>query len=300
MTANTAEFGYSHLTAGDRRQQVFRTGESVAQFPPLQGPFRPADEQKVDGVPPGGSDTGGIDDRLAGKGLSVSLRQVSKSFGQRQILKDIDLEIPAGQFVAIVGRSGGGKSTLLRLLTGLDQPSSGDITIAGQGIDGLQSSVRLLFQEARLLPWQRVLSNVGIARGPHWRETAMTALRDVGLADRAHDWPAVLSGGQRQRVALARALVNHPGILLLDEPFGALDALTRIEMHQLITQIWQEHRFTAILITHDVHEAITLADRVLVLRDGRFVFDETIIQPRPRALDDAKLAHIEKRVLAAV
>jgi sulfonate transport system ATP-binding protein len=143
-------------------------------------------------------------------------------------------------------------------------------------------------------------SKVGIARGAYGRETAMTALQDVGLADRARDWPAVLSGCQRQRVALARALVNHPSILLLGEPFGALDALTRAEMHQLITRIWRQHRFTAVLITHDVHEAITLADRVLVLRDGGIVLDELVSQPRPRALNDANLAAIEAAVLAAV
>lgn len=277
MTANTAEFGYGRIAVGDRGQQIDRVIKSDDTISSARHA-----------------------DAVAGKGLSVSLRGVSKSFSQRQILDSIDLEIPAGQFVAIVGRSGGGKSTLLRLLTGLDRPSIGAISTAGQEIDSLQSNVRLLFQEARLLPWQRVLSNVGIARGANWRETALAALRDVGLADRAKDWPSVLSGGQRQRVALARALVNHPGILLLDEPFGALDALTRTEMHQLITQIWQQHRFTAILITHDVHEAITLADRVLVLRDGGIVFDELIDQPRPRRLDDADLARMEKQVLHSV
>jgi sulfonate transport system ATP-binding protein len=289
MTANTAEFGHAKITVGDRRQQIYRPDADPIHFAPQ--PSVQAGQHVPGSHAPAQS---------AGKGLPISLQGVTKSFGRRQILKDVDLEIPAGQFVAIVGRSGGGKSTLLRLLTGLDLPNSGRITIAGQEVDGLQSNVRLLFQEARLLPWQRVLSNVGIARGPGWRETALAALRDVGLADRAHDWPAVLSGGQRQRVALARALVNHPGVLLLDEPFGALDALTRIEMHQLLTQIWQQHRFTAILITHDVHEAITLADRVLVLRDGGFVRDEIVAQSRPRKLEDMGLAHIEHQVLSAV
>ena len=283
MTANTAEFGLAHLTAGDRRQQIYRPDAEPAQFTP---PARDTVPQRIE--------------RSGNKGLAVSLTGVSKSFGQRDILKDINLEIPAGQFVAIVGRSGGGKSTLLRLLTGLDDPSSGYVAIGGRAVDGLQPTVRLLFQEARLLPWQRVLSNVGIARGPNWRDTALAALRDVGLADRAGDWPTVLSGGQRQRVALARSLVNHPGVLLLDEPFGALDALTRIEMHQLLTQIWQQHEFTAILITHDVHEAVALADRVLVLRDGGFVLDQAILQPRPRQFDDPALAHLERRILAAV
>ena len=289
MTANTAEFGHAKITVGDRRQQIYRPD---ADSPAFAEPPAPQIEERAL------ARHAVVDD--GGKGLAISLQDVTKSFGQREILKGINLEIPAGQFVAIVGRSGGGKSTLLRLLTGLDSPGSGHVAIAGQEVDGLQANVRLLFQEARLLPWQRVLSNVGIARGPNWRETALAALRDVGLADRAQDWPAVLSGGQRQRVALARALVNHPGVLLLDEPFGALDALTRLEMHQLLTQIWQQHRFTAILITHDVHEAVTLADRVLVLRDGGFALDEIIAQPRPRELEDRELAHIERRVLSAV
>ena len=140
--------------------------------------------------------------------------------------------------------------------------------IAGAPVIGLQRSVRLLFQDSRLLLWQRVIGNVGIAREPGWRETATAALADVGLADRANDWPSILSGGQKQRVALARALVSRPGVLLLDEPFGALDALTRAEMHELLARIWREHGFTTVLITHDVAEAVALADRVVVLRDG--------------------------------
>ncbi|MET1029080.1 MAG: ATP-binding cassette domain-containing protein, partial [Dongiaceae bacterium] len=234
------------------------------------------------------------------KGLPLRLDHVVKSFGERRVIDGLDLEIPAGQFVAIVGRSGGGKSTLLRLLTGLDTPSDGAISIDGRKVTGLQTDVRLLFQDARLLPWQRVLSNVGIARGPNWRAAAMTALEDVGLADRAQDWPAVLSGGQRQRVALARALVNHPGVLLLDEPFGALDALTRIDMHRLITRIWQQHRFTAVLITHDVREAVSLADRVLVLREGRIALDQVVPHERPRSAEDTRLAALEARILQAV
>ena len=141
----------------------------------------------------------------------------------------------------------------------------------------------MLFQDARLLPWQRVIDNVGIARGPDWRRRAEAVLADVGLGDRAGDWPAVLSGGQRQRVALARALVSRPRLLLLDEPFGALDALTRMEMHDLLARIWARERFTTVLITHDVVEAVTLADRVLVLKDGRFALDLPVEARRPRA-----------------
>jgi len=223
-----------------------------------------------------------VESQGQGKGLGISFRGVRRCFGSREVLKAIDLDIPAGQFVAIVGRSGGGKTTLLRLAAGLDAPTSGELTISGMPLAGLHGGVRLLFQDARLLPWQTVIGNVGIARTPKWREAAREALADVGLADRENDWPAILSGGQRQRVALARALVSKPGVLLLDEPYGALDALTRVEMHQLTERIWQEHRFTTILITHDVAEAVALADRVLVLRDGQIVLDLPVDLPRPR------------------
>ena len=158
----------------------------------------------------------------------------------------------------------------------------------------------MLFQDARLIPWQRVLENVGIAREPGWRERARAALADVGLEDRAGDWPAVLSGGQRQRVALARALVSRPRLLLLDEPFGALDALTRREMHELLARIWQRDGFTTVLITHDVTEALTLAGRVLVLREGRSVLDRRVPGPRPHDPGDPRLVELEKRILAAV
>jgi sulfonate transport system ATP-binding protein len=158
----------------------------------------------------------------------------------------------------------------------------------------------MLFQDARLLPWQRVVGNVGIARDRGWRGRAERALADVGLADRAGDWPAVLSGGQRQRVALARALVSRPRLLLLDEPFGALDALTRMEMHDLLARIWARERFTTVLITHDVVEAVTLADRVLVLKDGRLALDLPVEAGRPRQADDPRVLALERRVLAAV
>jgi sulfonate transport system ATP-binding protein len=215
-------------------------------------------------------------------GLPVSLSGVGKSFGARKVLEALDLEIPAGQFLAIVGRSGGGKTTIMRLLAGLDTPSAGSILIDDKPVAGLRPDVRLLFQEARLLPWQTVIGNVGIARTPGWKSEAARALADVGLEGRENDWPAVLSGGQRQRVALARALVSTPGVLLLDEPFGALDALTRVEMHQLLERIWERHRFTTLLITHDVAEAVALADRVVVLRGGAVALDIAIDLPRPR------------------
>jgi len=234
-------------------------------------------------------------------GQPVRLSGATKSFGARKVLSSLDLLIARGEFVAVVGRSGGGKSTLLRLIAGLEGTSSGSVSVAGTTVRGPQPSVRLMFQDARLLPWQRVIANVGIARGPDWRARAQSALASVGLADRAEDWPSVLSGGQRQRVALARALVHKPDVLLLDEPFGALDALTRVEMHQLIEKVWREHGFTAVLITHDVGEAVALADRVLVLREGTVALDLPIDLPRPRLQSgDPALAALRARILAEV
>ena len=234
-------------------------------------------------------------------GQAVALQGVSKSFGTRSVLQALDLSIPAGQFLAVVGRSGGGKTTLLRLIAGLDKPSAGEIRITGALVSGLQRSVRMLFQDSRLLLWQRVIGNVGIAREPGWRATAAAALADVGLADRANDWPSILSGGQKQRVALARALVSRPGVLLLDEPFGALDALTRAEMHELLARIWREHGFTTVLITHDVAEAVALADRVVVFRDGVVALDLPVDLPRPRrGVGDPDAARLQSRILQHV
>ncbi|WP_088348226.1 MULTISPECIES: ATP-binding cassette domain-containing protein [Rhodomicrobium] len=234
-------------------------------------------------------------------GLLVSLRGVAKSFGERRVLEALDLDIPAGQFLAIVGRSGGGKTTIMRLLAGLDAPSAGSITIDGKPVTGLRPEVRLLFQDARLLPWQTVIGNVGIARQPGWKQEAARALADVGLGGRETDWPAVLSGGQRQRVALARALVSRPGVLLLDEPFGALDALTRVEMHQLLERIWGTHRFSTLLITHDVAEAVALADRAVVLRDGKIALDIPVDLPRPRREHaDPAAARLQAAILKEV
>jgi len=233
-------------------------------------------------------------------GLAVDLTGVSKAFSGRAVLDRLDLAIPPSQFVALIGRSGCGKSTLLRLLAGLDTPTSGQLNLDGQPLAGLAPAVRMLFQDARLLPWQRVVDNVGIARGPDWRERAPKALAHVGLSDRATEWPAVLSGGQRQRVALARALVSRPRLLLLDEPFGALDALTRIEMQNLLADLWRRERFTVVLITHDVVEAAMLADRVLVLREGKIRMDVPVNAPRPRESDDPEVLRLEKALLKVV
>ena len=237
----------------------------------------------------------------ARSGLAIELRGVSQTFGAREVLRGLDLVIHPGQFVVIVGRSGGGKSTLLRLVAGLDRPSAGAIAIDGRPVSGPQASTRLMFQDARLLPWQSVIGNVGLARGAAWRSRALEALRAVGLADRADDWPRVLSGGQRQRVALARALISRPNVLLLDEPFGALDALTRVEMHGLLESLWREFGFTAVLITHDVAEAVALGDRVLALREGSIALDLPIPRKRQRgSASEAELGALRERILAAV
>ncbi len=199
------------------------------------------------------------------QGTPLLLSGVTKRYGDNTILNALDLHIPAGQFVAVVGRSGGGKSTLLRLLAGLEVPNGGDILAGTTPLAKIQYDTRMMFQDARLLPWKTVIDNVGLGLKGDWREAARQALAAVGLADRAGEWPAALSGGQKQRVALARALIHRPGLLLLDEPLGALDALTRIEMQALIESLWQEHGFTVLLVTHDVSEAVAMADRVLLI-----------------------------------
>lgn len=236
----------------------------------------------------------------AGGGLPVVLSGVSKAFGRRIVLDDMDLEIEAGTFVSVVGRSGEGKSTLLRLLTGLDRIDRGSLLLGGMQMDGVRPDVTIMFQDPRLLPWERVLGNVGIGRAPGWRARAQAALREVGLADRGGDWPAMLSGGQRQRVALARALLGDPGLLLLDEPLGALDALTRAEMQRLIERLWLSGGMTAILVTHDVTEAVNLSDRILVLRGGRIALDLAVPLSRPRRRSEAEACGLESRILDAL
>ena len=207
---------------------------------------------------------------------------LSKQYDGRSVLNGINLEIEEGQFVAIVGKSGCGKSTLLRTIAGLEEPSGGSVKIKGSELKGLNKNARIMFQDGRLLPWKKVLDNVGLGLAGDWRSNALEALRSVGLEDRAHDWPSKLSGGQKQRVALARALVHQPELLLLDEPLGALDALTRIEMQGLIESLWRANGFTAILVTHDVEEAVATCDRVILIEDGKIVMDRFIDLPRPR------------------
>ncbi|KAF1061634.1 ATP-binding cassette domain-containing protein [Burkholderia gladioli] len=229
---------------------------------------------------------------------SIELRQVGKRYGERAVLSDFNLSIERGSFVAIVGRSGCGKSTLLRLIAELEKPSDGALVKRSETGEALDT--RIMFQDARLLPWKTVLQNVMLGLGRRSREDARAVLDEVGLLERANDWPAQLSGGQRQRVALARALVHRPQLLLLDEPLGALDALTRIEMHALIERLWREHRFTALLVTHDVQEAVALGDRILLIESGKIALDQPVPLERPRARASAAFAALEDRVLRRV
>ncbi len=229
---------------------------------------------------------------------AVELHGVGKRYGERKVLSDFSLSIGRGSFVAIVGRSGCGKSTLLRLVAELEAPSAG--VLKKHDADGAPLDTRIMFQDARLLPWKTVLQNVMLGLGRGAREDARAVLAEVGLAGRADDWPAQLSGGQRQRVALARALVHRPQLLLLDEPLGALDALTRIEMHALIERLWREHRFTALLVTHDVHEAVALGDRILLIEEGHIALDQPVPLARPRARASSAFAALEEHVLHRV
>ncbi|GGY39521.1 ABC transporter ATP-binding protein [Pseudoduganella albidiflava] len=226
----------------------------------------------------------------AAAGVAVRAAAVTKRFGQNVILDGLDLEIRPGEFVALLGRSGCGKTTLLRTLAGLDGITSGSLQVP--------RALAAAFQEPRLMPWKRAWRNVTLGlRIPQARERAREALAEVGLAHRENAWPATLSGGEAQRVALARALVREPQLLLLDDPFAALDALTRIRMHRLILQLWARHRPAVLLVTHDVDEAILLADRVLVLEQGRFVADIAVREARPRSAERHGFQQLRARLL---
>lgn len=216
---------------------------------------------------------------------------LTRAFGERRILDDLDLEIAPGEFVALIGRSGSGKSTLLRALAGLDRDLAGELAVNG--------TVAVAFQEPRLLPWKRVWANVCLGlRADDPRSVADAALAEVDLTERAGAWPLTLSGGEAQRASLARALVREPTLLLLDEPFSALDALTRIAMHRLVLRLWAHHGPAVLLVTHDVDEAIALADRVLVLSGGQIGLSCRVEAPRPRDRDQPVLVELRNRLLA--
>jgi sulfonate transport system ATP-binding protein len=228
-------------------------------------------------------------------GAAVIARNVQRTFNGRDVLRDVNLTVGADQFVALLGRSGTGKSTLLRILGGLDSDYEGQVLVPERRA--------VVFQEARLIPWLRVLSNVLLGLGGRGdnrstlRQRGLEALDEVGLAEHAHDWPLTLSGGEAQRVALARALVREPQLMLLDEPFGALDALTRIRMHALLQRLCARHHPAVLLVTHDVDEAILLADRIVVLVDGEIAFDAEVNISKPRDRGDASFLALRSRLL---
>ncbi|WP_067726935.1 ABC transporter ATP-binding protein [Oceanobacillus damuensis] len=224
--------------------------------------------------------------------FNIELKDVRKSYGDNEVLRGIDLSIEQGSFTAIVGKSGCGKSTLLRLIAKLEDVSKGMLSFSGE--EANEPKIRIMFQDDRLLPWKNNLKN--IALGAVNLAAAKESLEKVGLIDKQGDWPDQLSGGQKQRIALARALASNPDILLFDEPLGALDALTRLEMQKLIEGLWKQQQFTSLLVTHDVTEAVQLADRVIVIDSGRIQLDETIDLPRPRVRNE-KFTYYERKIL---
>ena len=222
---------------------------------------------------------------------AVTLKGLTRSFDGRPVIDDLDLTLNAGEFTALLGHSGCGKSTLLRVLAGLDRDISGTVLVPRRRA--------VAFQAPRLMPWKRVWRNVllGLPGRPD-RAVAEQALEEVGLAHRTGAWPKTLSGGEAQRASLARALVREPDLLLLDEPFGALDALTRIKAQRLVADLWQRRGCAVLLVTHDVDEALLLADRALVMRDGVIAYDTPVALDRPRATGDPAFAALRTRLLA--
>ena len=228
---------------------------------------------------------------MASNPEAVRVKSLDKLFGARKVLDGLSLTVGQGEFVALLGRSGSGKSTFLRVLGALDADVSGQVRVPARRA--------MVFQDPRLLPWQRVLRNVtvGLPQARFTRQRAVDALDEVGLARHAQAWPRTLSGGEAQRAALARALVREPQLLLLDEPFGALDALTRLRMHVLLRNLYERHRPAVLLVTHDVDEAMLLADRVLVLTDGNISFDEAVAIDDPVRRNSSRFDQLRSALL---
>lgn len=226
---------------------------------------------------------------------AVILRDLSRSFDTKTVLDRISLDIPAGQFVTLLGESGSGKTTLLRALAGLDDDAE------TKGHYSTPENVSVLFQDSRLLPWKTVIDNVTLGlRRPDARTAAQEMLGDVGIGDKADVWPSTLSGGQKQRASLARSLLRMPDLLLADEPFGALDALTRLKMQALLMRLVQHQKPTIILVTHDVDEALLLSDRILVLKDGSIAEDHSISLPHPRREHQSELSLLRTKLLRSL
>jgi sulfonate transport system ATP-binding protein len=222
---------------------------------------------------------------------AVRARGLCVAFGENSVLRDLDLDIAPSEFVALLGRSGSGKTTLLRVLAGLQPESSGSLVVP--------QPRSVVFQEPRLLPWKRIVENVALGlRGGTARAQATAALREVGLEHRLDAWPATLSGGEAQRAGLARALVRNPHFLLLDEPFASVDALTRLRMYDLVIDLWRFHRPSVLLVTHDVDEALLLADRVLVLEGGRIASHIPVGLARPRDPARPRYAELRRDILS--
>jgi len=221
---------------------------------------------------------------------AVRVRDVGRHFGTIPVLDGLSLDVAPGEFVALLGASGSGKTTLLRMLAGLDHPQTGQVDVVAERA--------VVFQEPRLVPWRKCWKNVALGlSGPDPRARAITALEEVGLGHRLDAWPRTLSGGEAQRAALARALVREPRLLLLDEPFASLDALTRLRMYDLLAQLWQQHRPAILLVTHDVNEATLLADRALVMSSGKIAAEINLPQARPRVEGDPALVADRVRLL---
>jgi sulfonate transport system ATP-binding protein len=226
---------------------------------------------------------------------AVRLRHLTRIFSSRTVLDGISLDVAAGEFVALIGKSGSGKTTLLRAIADLDDD------VEGHGDIAVPDNRSVLFQDSRLLPWENLLQNVILGlRAPDAARRGLQALADVGLSGRENAWPGALSGGEQQRAALARSLVREPALLLADEPFGALDALTRLRMHELLFRLVAVHRPTVLLVTHDIDEALKLADRVLVMDAGRIALDRTVGLRHPRRQTDAGFESRREELLAAL